>query len=401
MSTTLVIYNPICGDRKAKQLFDDHVIPLLQQNNKTIDKVLSTEHPGHAGSFVVEYLEAAEGPLTIVLGSGDGTLHEIIETLNNTPLKGLRASTPPTKISFALVPCGTANALYASLFPSSAQDDPAQYKLKSVQAFLGSPNTVPLTLAITTLSSAPHVRKPPQVAVSAVVASTALHASILHDSETLRASTPGIERFKVAAAQNITRWYHAYVKLFPTQSAGVVELFDPAAGRFVPHPQSAEDDDPIIDVGGPFAYFLSTVNVDRLESAFRISPRASEEPADGPALDVVVVRPFRDPSCLMDSEETRAAYASKVGAVMGAAYQDGAHTQLRYAADGSITTEGDGETVVEYYRCGGWEWEPDEIDERAHFLCADGDIHQIEKLGKATCTAAAPVDDKAGFAVFV
>jgi len=118
-------------------------------------------------------------------------------------------------------------------------------------------------------------------------------------------------------------------------------------------------------------------------------------------LDVVMLRPERDPSVSMDSEETRSAFAEKAKAVLGGAYENGAHIQLRYAEDGCILTEGDGPVVVEYFRCGGWEWEPDDIDDRAHLVCADGEIHEIEKGGKATCSAAAPMDEKSGFAIFI
>ncbi|OSD02733.1 hypothetical protein PYCCODRAFT_299500 [Trametes coccinea BRFM310] len=399
----LVIYNPVSGDRSAKALFDDHVLPLLAKHNVTPDKVVATESSGHVGNIVADFLLSSDHaqPISIVLGSGDGTLHELINVLNNTP-----SPKPFPRIHLALVPCGTANALYAALFPPSPQEDPVEYKLKSVKAFLSDDHdSVPLNLAVNVLSP-PHVRPPAtappkQVSISAVVTSTSLHASILHDSEALRASDPTIERFKTAAYQNITRWYYASVKLFPRKGPEVVEVYDPAERAFVPHENSAEDE-PIVDLIGPFSYFLSTVNVDRLEPAFRITPRAKEtlEESSPAALDLIMIRPMRDPSYTMDSEEARKAFAEKVGAVLGAAYQDGAHINLRYAEDGSITTEGDGPTVVEYIRCGGWEWEPDDIDERAHLVCADGDILTIPTNGKATCTAATPMNDQTGFALY-
>ncbi|PCH38780.1 hypothetical protein WOLCODRAFT_136434 [Wolfiporia cocos MD-104 SS10] len=401
---TLVVYNPVCGDGTASAFFSEHVLPLLASAGITPDKVLQTERAGHAGEFVTSHLEAVEGPFTIVLGSGDGTLHEVIEALTLTPPRGTRASAPPAKLAFALVPCGTANALYASLFPPASDADAATpaYRLRSLRAFLARPAATPLTLALTTLAPPPHARTPPRTAVSAVVASTALHASILHDSEALRASVPGLERFKRAAAQNITRWYRASATLFPVPGAGVVQVFDARTQAWAPHPQSTGAD-PFVDVSGPFAYFVSTVNVDRLEPRFRIAPQGRSQHAEGqgPAMEVVIVRPERDPSVEMDSEEARAAFAEKIMAVLGSAYQDGAHVGMRYAEDGRVLADGDGPLVVEYVRCGGWEWEPDDIDEHAHYVCADGDIHVIDKGGKATCVPAAPVDDKSGFAVFV
>ncbi|EIW60701.1 uncharacterized protein TRAVEDRAFT_118975 [Trametes versicolor FP-101664 SS1] len=401
--TVLVIYNPVCGDRSAKALFDDHVLPLLAEHNITPDKVVATESSGHAGKIVADFLASSgdqEQPVSVVLGSGDGTLHELINELNNTP-----TSKPLPRIHLALVPAGTANALYSSLFPPSANDDPIQYKLKSVRAFAsGTHRSFPLNLAVNVISpprAAPPAKAPaPQVSISAVVASTALHASILHDSEALRTEDPTMGRFKTAAMQNITRWYYASIKLFPRTGAGVVEVYDPAAGTFVPHEESSEDE-PIVDLVGPFAYFLSTVNVDRLEPAFRITPKGKDTPEPGSAaLDLVFVRPMWDPTYTMDSEEARKAFSEKAVAVLTAAYQDGAHVALRYAEDGSITTEGDGPLVVEYVRCGGWEWDPDDTDERAHFVCADGDILTIPAGGKARCTAATPMNDKTGFALY-
>lgn len=363
----LVIYNPVCGDGKAKEFFEAHVIPYLRSTNSiTLETLIApTTHAEHAGELVVEYLEKVDGRVSIVLGSGDGTLHEIINALNKTAWKNpSRTGKPLARTNFALVPCGTANALYSSLFPLPASLSPddesahVSYRLQSVKALVERPTSaLPLTLAITTLSPAPVVRTPPQVAVSAVVTSTALHASILYDSEALRATIPGIGRFKTAAMQNITSWYSASVKLFPVPGEGVVKVYDPDTRTLVAHP-SSKPDDPIVDVPGPFAYFLSTVNVDRLEPAFRITPLGREAQTSAATMDVVIVRPLRDPSCSWDSAELREEFSKKTIEVMSGAYLDGSHLQMRYAEDGSIGAEGDGETVVEYIRCGGWTWEP-------------------------------------------
>ena len=363
---TLLIYNPVSGGRTAEQLVTTHVLPLLEQSNHKPDVVLATTHAGHAGTFVTQHLEEHAGPFTVVLAAGDGTLHEVIEALTNTPPKGQRAAAPPAKLSFALVPCGTANALYSSLFPPSpdTDTDDVEYKLRSVRALVAGHPSAPLTLALTTLHAPPHKRAPPRVAVSAVVASTALHASILADSEALRAEVPGLERFQRAAAQNLTRWYAASVTFFPTAAAGVVQVYDPATRAFVPHPSST-DDDPLVDVAGPFAYFVAVVNVDRLEPKFRIAPLWRDVKPEGAAMDVVVLRPERDPSTRMDSQEMREAFSEKLKGVLGGAYEDGAHVGLTYAEDGCVRDNGEGWSVVEYFRCGGWEWEP----VSAHIVC--------------------------------
>ncbi|KAK7447057.1 hypothetical protein VKT23_014268 [Stygiomarasmius scandens] len=405
----IALYNPTSGDRSAKSFFENEVIPLLQRANKSIaqDKVFATERPVHAGEIVLELIESSQEELTIILGSGDGTLHEIINHVSSAQIKGARVDAPPTKLHFVLVPCGTANALYSSLFPpkDNAEISSTSYRLQSVQAFLNDSPGIPLTLAITTISSAPFVRAPPRAIVSSVVVSTSLHAAILHDSEKLRKEMPGIERFKAAAQQNSGKWYLGNAKILPAASTQVVQIYDPKTESFINHPDCDDDDDDgeynsIVDVPGPFAYFLSTVNVDRLEPAFQITPVARKIVPSEATCDLMIVRPLRDPSVRMDSAETREGFTSKLWKVLQGAYQEGAHLKLRYNEEGDVVTDGDGPTVVEYVRCGGWEWLPDDIDDAAHLLCSDGTITTIEKGGRAVCVAATPMD-KAGFYVHV
>jgi len=113
----------------------------------------------------------------------------------------------------------------------------------------------------------------------------------------------------------------------------------------------------------------------------------------------VIIRPLRDPSIHLDSPEARIAFAQKAGAVLQGAYNDGNHVNLRYDSEGNVVSEGEGTFVVEYFRCGGWEWEPDDEDDAAHLVCTDGFIHNILPGGKAVCTAAAP-DPQSGFIVY-
>ena len=351
----LVIYNPVCGDGTAEAFFNEHVFPRLEDAHLQVVQKIPTEAAGHAGTIVSGFLEKYEGDVTVILGSGDGTLHEIINALSSEPQ--VRDKVASSSVRLVLVPCGTANALYSSLFKPDPMHEGPAYKLKSLEAFIKDSNVVPLTLAVTTISSPLSTQQPcNNVAVSAVVTSTALHASILHDSESLRKEMPGIERFQVAAWNNITRWYSSQVKLLPTPSARVVEIYDPDKKTFVTHHDS--DDHGVVDANGPFAYFLSTVNVDRLEPAFRITPLASEFVRLEDSLDIVIVRPHRDPTFVADTIEARTSFAEKATAVLTAAYQDGNHINLKYADDGKITAEGTGPVVVEYIRCGGWEWIP-------------------------------------------
>lgn len=352
----LVIYNPVCGDGSAKVFFEEIVLPLLKKHGKIVDITVVTEGPGHGGTAVLDFLQSTGGDTVVVLGSGDGTLHEIINALCNAELKG---STKHSPLRFVLIPCGTANAMYSSFFPPIPGQDDTSYRLKSLQAFIDNLHTTPLTLAISSLSSLPSSEPSQhQEAISVVVTSTALHANILHHSEALRKEMPGIERFKVAAQNNITKWYNSYVKLLPVPSVGVVQIYDPAKKKFVPHDES-NPNDPIVNVDGPFVYFLSTVNVDRLEKYFCITSLHSAIPPETAAsFDIVMVRPLRDLSLDGDSSEARLVFAKKAIAILQGAYENGSHVKMRYATNGEIESDGDGPPVVEYIRCGGWEWIP-------------------------------------------
>ena len=84
----LVVYNPVSGDSSGGAFFKEHVLPLLKDKNVTPDRVEETTAPGHAGTLVADFLatvsESTEA-VSVILGSGDGTLHELINALNNAP----------------------------------------------------------------------------------------------------------------------------------------------------------------------------------------------------------------------------------------------------------------------------------------------------------------------------
>lgn len=343
--SVLALYNPACGDNIAKEFFKTHVLPRLERSGIIPSAIVATEGVGHAGTVVVDFLKQHQGEVAIVLCSGDGTLHEIINALAFS-----YTNTTQRAIPFVLVPCGTANALYSSLFVSTSEQDPITSRLSSLEAFIARSKPKSLALACTSLVGGT-LQQNPRTVISVVVTSTALHASILKDSELLRKDMPGIERFKVAAQQNITRWYRSRVRLLPISSTGIVQVYDADTDDFVPHQGS-------LDMSASFGYFLSTVNVDRLEPAFRITPLMSRIPPQDISLDVVIVRPERDPAFTSDTPTSREAFARKTGAVFAGAYQDGDHIRFRYRQDGDMGEYDSGPAVVEYFRCGGWEWVP-------------------------------------------
>lgn len=165
------VINPVCGHRDGLEFYTKHVADKLPKNITTTT--------GRDLAFLLK-----ERPETIIVVSGDGTVHELVNHLASS-------DNPHLNVAFVLIPSGTANALYASLFPDSQQD-----RLQSLQAYLEHRKPRHLTLATTTISES-------QSSIASVVVSTSLHASILHDSEALREQHPGIERYFVIDSQNI------------------------------------------------------------------------------------------------------------------------------------------------------------------------------------------------------
>ncbi|PPQ98821.1 hypothetical protein CVT24_003375 [Panaeolus cyanescens] len=391
------IINPVCGHKSGSSFFDTHVFPRLNDQKITVDYNLRTSSPDDAPNFIREYFTTNRldhnppTEITIILGSGDGTLHEIIEAIRpyTTEYHNLL-------IRFVLIPCGTANALYFSLFPDTIDaavdtSNPSK-RLRSLEEFLAGKEAKTLSLAVTTVSN--HNESKTSINTAAVVTSTALHACILRDSESLRDEHPGVERFKVAAQKNSTVWYYSQVKLHPCQSSGKVEIYNPDSNAFSPLESHGGSKEVIME--GPFVYFTATTNVDRLESTFRVLPLMRSLPPPSPTCDIAVVRPLRCSAMKQDTEHFRTEFAAQTWKVLHGAYEDGAHVRYRYEANGEITNEGNGQNVVEYVRCGGWEWIPMEDDPNAHILCCDGEIVSIEQGGTASCA----VDFKSKFYIY-
>jgi hypothetical protein len=181
-----------------------------------------------------------------------------------------------------------------------------------------------------------------------------LHASIIDIAESLRDTHPGIERFKVAAAQSITQWSDARLVIkYPYQ------VYDIRLGAFCTKlsPTSTED---TAEYHGPFAYFLTTTNVDRLEKDFRITPLATsvqftDDAVDRGWMEVLMIRPTIHISSDLvgPNENARKEFAATTVKVLQAAYNDGSHLKVVYG-----TPEENSTSVVEYLRVREWQWIP-------------------------------------------
>lgn len=427
MSDTLhVVVNPAAGARLAPEFVEQHVVPLL----KTIGQdhiVHTTTAPSHAGQLAREILASATDSgggkslrVRVVLVGGDGTTHEFLAGLLDT--QGELAD--GAKWDLAVLPLGTANALFYSLFPSQAeadvtlalpdrlktaaeslQDADTRYKLSSLLSLLSGSTSAgrPLPITRTTLS-----RSDGSTAAtlhSHIVLSTSLHAALLSTSEELRAEYPGLERFKIAAERNASVFFDAQLGLL-----GPVRQYDPHSATFKEpftfDKNSLEQEGGIL-LEGPFAYVLTTTLADRLEPAFQIMPTRSGSGGAGGddargTLDMIVLRPLRDPrvaSAIKQGRpeaeaEVRALWAKRAFQVIGAAYANGAHVRRTYplASDeegvGATEDLGEGPVAVEVYRCAGFEWAPTPSEhkgdgEKNRIVCADGAIHLVPPGGKA------------------
>lgn len=357
-----VVYNPTAGGGEAQRVLDASVRPALEKNQAQAT-YHATEAEHGARRVGRHVFESGSGALTVVVLGGDGTAHELLDGMAGE--RGFPLTRP---VSLVLVPTGTANALYASLFSPDMEKD--GWQLHSLQAWIDKKAPSALTVMQVAVPGEPKH-------FACVVASQALHAAILRDSEALRASHPGIERFKIAAQQNMTAWSDAELVLYPGKRG--VQQYNPRTKSFEELAE-AEMDGVVVD--GPFVY-MNAMTVDRLEPQFVPAPFASahysaELQRGSDQLDVIVVRPRRSPALQHDdiSEGEREQFASgPLAQVMfQGMYKNGAHVDFVYAKDGSVQPSGDGAPVVEYFRAAGYEWRPDASDAKAGTTCIDGTV---------------------------
>ncbi|KDN49464.1 hypothetical protein RSAG8_02166, partial [Rhizoctonia solani AG-8 WAC10335] len=97
---------------------------------------------------------------------------------------------------------------------------------------------------------------------------------------------------------------------------------------------------------------------------------------------IVIIHPLRSPQVSGDTPEERAKFAQILMGSMNAA-RNATHTHIRYPKDKtsseSPSENADGPLVVQYYRCGGWEWTPDAGADDASCVCADGSFLEIRE----------------------
>ena len=382
-----IVYNPIAGSGKATSVLEDQVRPRLL--SWLSEHVSNVEVNCHETSDVESARKIGNqlgsrhaSLLTLVIIGGDGTIHEIIDGL--VAAERFDAACPKHEVHLVIVPTGTANALFHSLFgPGIGANGLTEAdRLLSLESLVrgGSPDLLrPLTLLGVQHSYEPDA----PIKHGLVVSSHALHAAIVRDSESLRAELPDIERFKVAAERNGHCWWNATVRL-----EGNVKRYEPKSQSFVPVrdiPGYNPTEDGSLTLDGPFIYFNAMV-IDRLERNFVPATFASNCQDDvmrsHNEIDFVVIRPLRSRvvrealELKKPVEEVRATFAHDVlmPTLLVSMYNEGVHVGKVYMGPDGNPEKRDGWDVpiVEYFCAQSYEWTAH--DDQSRTSCVDGSI---------------------------
>lgn len=227
------------GNRGANDVYSGLMSPILHALGINY-QYIGTEHSLLIHEFA-EGLVATEQDITLLLIGGDTSVNEFINSFRG----GSNG-----RLKLIVVPAGTGNALALSL---GINDHLTAFRLllsDSTNSF------VPLNLYQATFPAGSHflysdgTRKlVTEPLLFLVVTSWAFHASLVADSDEDELRKAGIERFKIAARQNL-EWRQEYF--------GLVNI-------------NNDSDETIITHEGPFAYFVVTP-AKKFEPIFDILP---------------------------------------------------------------------------------------------------------------------------------
>jgi len=108
----LILANPIGGDGKARSIYDNILLPMLERA-EIRSKLVMTKHAGHARSIAADIDPNSVDALILI--SGDGMVHEVMQGFADKcrndadKLKELYQQVP-----LGLIPGGSSNGLAAS-----------------------------------------------------------------------------------------------------------------------------------------------------------------------------------------------------------------------------------------------------------------------------------------------
>lgn len=225
------------GRNKEKDIYDKIFFPLFEALSITHD-IIKTESSTTIRDYASSLLNDSNESITIIFISGDSSINEFINGLKDTKIPG--------KISIFAIPGGTGNSLSLSLNITNAIDS-------IVKLFQSTPLPLYLYQAefpkhsyylnqneIEELENSTDVK-------FLIVLSWAFHASLVADSDTPELRTHGLQRFQIAATQNLNR----------------IQKYEGDMYINNDHDEQC--------IKGPFAYWLLVSSL-RFEPTFEISP---------------------------------------------------------------------------------------------------------------------------------
>ncbi|KAK9383163.1 ATP-NAD kinase-like domain-containing protein [Kockiozyma suomiensis] len=257
-----VINSKTAGKRSGEQIYANILRPLLKELG-IVHKYISTESKSTISAFA-ESLTPDRGPHTVILLSGDTSIHELINSLQLT--------SETRDLIILPIPTGSGNALMTSLSlatPFAAIFSLLRGTVRPLNAFYAAfpknskevipPSDEDPDGKIATLTT-PDGNTGSQRIFSLVVVSWAIHAALVGDSDSPEYRKLGNDRFKIAAKVNLERgtaWHGKLSYLSPSKEGGECERST----------RRVELDDV------EHSYVLTT-SISSLEPGFKIAPTA-------------------------------------------------------------------------------------------------------------------------------
>ncbi|XP_067936065.1 sphingosine kinase 1-like [Watersipora subatra] len=196
----LVLLNPVAGKGFAKKLFDEKILPMLKEA-EMVYQLIVTERNGH-GMEIARTIDLTE-LCGLVIVSGDGLLHEVLQGLMSRPDAEQAIQTP-----IGILPAGSGNALCCTL--NYAAGEPFAYDILVHSTYLLLKRTLkPMDLVLLNTTAGP--------IYSFLSVTWGLVADIDIESERFRRL--GILRFKLEALYRIAkpRSYKGRLSFLPVQ----------------------------------------------------------------------------------------------------------------------------------------------------------------------------------------
>lgn len=383
-----IILSVASGHRHAEAVFDNLLKPyldLLGCHDWTLHKTTSSDTISELTRTVFLPAATAGVPKYILLLSGDGGVVDLINGLlpssstssTTSPSASALSNLSPTfcKPTFTLLPLGTGNALAHSTgitadktFGMSAllRGYPTRLPLFTVRFF---PSAVPIVPPSDTPVSQSHhdedqTNQSSTATVSkthgAVIASWALHAALVADSDTPASRKHGAARFQHAARENLDP-PHAYRgRVSIRKSRGGEDRGAQSRGDEGAEPQWEP-------LGNDRHSYVVATLCSRLEATFTVSP--ASQPLDG-KLRIVHVGAGDGGDGEMTGE--------KLMGLMAGGYASGTHVQRNEVSYEEVDavrfemSEDDAENEVDDSKGG-----------RARYrrVCVDGKIYALERGG--------------------